>query len=98
LPVRRRKVALKLETASPRHSHVEYQASRAIRRIGLQEIRNRRKFPGMQADRAQQPRDRVAKLGIVIDDQYAWGLVANPGILQEGERISVILRTIRRHE
>ena len=98
LPVRCGKVALKLETASPRHSHVEYEASRAVRRIGLQEIRNRRKFPGMQADRPQQPCDRVPKLGIVIDDQYAWGLVTNPGILQERERISVILRTIRRHE
>src|SRR5262249_55259481 len=41
LPVRRGKVALKLETASSRHSHVEYQASRPVPRRGLQEIRNR---------------------------------------------------------
>src|SRR6516225_302475 len=47
LPLRRGKVALKLEAASPRHSHVEYQASRAVPRIGFQEIRNRRKFSGM---------------------------------------------------
>src|SRR5215475_11115569 len=38
LPVRRGKVALKLETASPWHSHVEYKASRATRGIGVQEI------------------------------------------------------------
>ena len=31
LPVRRGKVALKLKTASPRHSNVEHQASRAVR-------------------------------------------------------------------
>src|SRR5215831_3461721 len=78
LPLCRSKIALKLEAASPRHSHVEYQAGWAVRRIGLQEIGNRRKFAGMQADRPQQPRDRVAKLGIVIDDQHAWSLVKHP--------------------
>src|SRR5215471_14505608 len=98
LPIRRGKVALKLEAASPRHSHVEYQASRAVPRIGFQEIRNRRKFSGMQADRPEQPRDRVPKLGIVVDDQHAWGLVTHPGIIHERERISVILDIIRRHE
>ena len=36
LPVRGGKLALKLETASPRHSHIDHQAGRAIRsRIGL---------------------------------------------------------------
>src|SRR5262245_33767618 len=79
LPVCRSKVALKLEAASPRHSHVEYQASRAVRRIALQEIGNRREFPGVQADRPQQSPDRVAKFGIVIDDQHAWSLVTHPG-------------------
>ena len=34
-PVRRGKVALKIETASPRHSNVEHQASRAVSRVGL---------------------------------------------------------------
>src|SRR5258708_34895617 len=69
LPVCGGKVALKLKTASPRHSHVEHQASGALRRIGLEKIVNRRKLPGMQADRPQQPHDRVAKLEIVIDDR-----------------------------
>src|ERR1700692_1006437 len=41
LPVRSSKVALKLKTASPRHPHVEYQASRALRLIGLEKIVNR---------------------------------------------------------
>ena len=35
LSVRRGKVALKLETASPRHSHVEHKATRAARRVSL---------------------------------------------------------------
>src|SRR5882672_527903 len=35
LPVRSSKVALKLKTASPRHSHVEHEAGRALGRIGL---------------------------------------------------------------
>ena len=50
LPVRRGKVALKLETASPRHSHVEHEASRAVRRVGFEKIGNRRKLLGTQAD------------------------------------------------
>src|ERR1700730_12934430 len=69
LPVCGGKVALKLKTASPRHSHVKHQASGALRRIGLEKIVNRRKLPGMQANRPQETRNRVAKLGIVIDDQ-----------------------------
>src|SRR5262245_58886242 len=79
LPVCRGEVALKLKTASARHSHVEYQASRAVRGIALQEIGNRRKFPAMQADRPQQSPDRLAKLGIVIDNQHAWSFVTHPG-------------------
>src|SRR5262249_49367481 len=84
LPVRRGKVALKLETASSRHSHVENQASRAVPRSGLQEIGNRWKFLRMQPDRPQQPRDRVAKLVIVIDDQNAVDLVTHPGSSPKG--------------
>src|SRR5260370_25514220 len=40
-PVRSSQVALKLKTTSPRHPHVEYQASRALRPIGLEKIVNR---------------------------------------------------------
>lgn len=47
LPVCAGKVALKLKTASPRHSHVEHQASGALRQIGLEKIVNRRKLPSM---------------------------------------------------
>jgi hypothetical protein len=78
LPVCSGKLALKLKTAPPRHSHVEYQASRALRRIGLEKIGNRRKLPGMQPDRPQEPRDRIAKLGIVIDKQDTWICVTHP--------------------
>src|SRR5215469_13539207 len=60
LSIRRGKVTLKLKTASPRHSHVEHQASRTIRRFGLQEIGNGRKFLGMQAHGPQQPPNGVA--------------------------------------
>jgi hypothetical protein len=68
LPVRSGKVALKLETASPRHSNVEQQASRAVRRGSIEKIRNRRKLLAMQPDRAQESANRLAKVGIVIDD------------------------------
>src|SRR4029450_5648157 len=61
LPVRRSELALKLETASSRQSHVQHQTGRAVRRIGLEKIRNRRKLLGVQADRPQQPPNRVAK-------------------------------------
>jgi hypothetical protein len=47
LSVRSGEVALKLKTASPGHSYVEHQASRTIRRIGLEKIGNRRKLSGM---------------------------------------------------
>src|SRR5215470_3523075 len=68
LPVCRGKVALKLETTSLRHSNVEHQASRAVRRGGIEKIGNRRKLLAMQADRVQKPPDRLAKVGIVIND------------------------------
>src|SRR5580700_1971332 len=78
LPARSGKVALKLKTASPRHPHVEYKASWALRRIGLEKIRNRRKLPGLQANRPQETLNRVAKLGIVIDDQDTGICVTHP--------------------
>jgi hypothetical protein len=53
LPVRRGKVALKLKTASPRHSNIKHQASRAVRRRSIEKIGNRRKLLGVQADRSQ---------------------------------------------
>ena len=84
LPVRRGKIALKLETASPRHSHVEHQTSRSVRQLGLEKIGNRRKLLGIQADRPQQPHDRVAKLGIVVDDQDAGLRVRHPRTLHKG--------------
>src|SRR5260370_2016390 len=57
-PVCAGKVALKLKTASPRHSHVEHQASGALRQIGLEKIVNRRKSPCMWPDRPQTPPNR----------------------------------------
>ena len=80
LPVRRGKVPLKLKAASPRHSNVEHQASRAVREVGIQKLGNRRKLLGMQADRPQQTSNRVAKLGIVIDNQDAGVRVTHPCI------------------
>ena len=82
LPVRRGQLALKLETALPRQSHVEHQAAGAVRRISLEKIGNRRKLPGLQADRPQETRNRVAKLGIVIDDQDTGICVTHPGTLR----------------
>ena len=82
LPVRRGKVALKLKTASPRHSNVEHQASRAVWRGSIEKIGNRRKLLDMQADGPQQTRNRVAKLGIVIDDQDAGVRAAHPRTLR----------------
>src|SRR5215475_11863784 len=103
LPVRSSKVALKLKTASLRHSDVEYEASRPLRWIGLEKIGNRRKLPGVQPNRPQQPRDRIAKLGIVIDEQNTWICVTHPRHPALGEAHSstgtpVILRTIRQDE
>src|SRR5262245_23597591 len=46
LPICRGKVALKLKTTSPWHSHVEYQAGRAVRAIDDTELKHRRKLPG----------------------------------------------------
>ena len=68
-PVRGGKFALKVETAQPRQSHVEHQASGAIGQRGLEEISNRRKLPAIAANRPQQSCHRVTKLGVVVDDQ-----------------------------
>jgi hypothetical protein len=84
LPVRRGEVALKLETALPRHSHVEHQTSRSVRQLGLGKISNRRKLLDVQADRAQESHDRVAKLGIVVDDHDAGVRFTHPRIMHKG--------------
>jgi hypothetical protein len=49
-PVRTGKVRLKVQTAALWHSHIEHEASRAVRRIGFEEIENGRKFLDMQAN------------------------------------------------
>ena len=87
LLVRSSKVALKLKTALPRHSNVEHQTARAIRRFGTQKIRNRRKLLGVQTDRPQQTHNRVAKLGIVINDKDAGAGVMHPRNLRQRERL-----------
>ncbi len=102
MPVCGDKFALKLETASPRHSYVEHQASRTIRRIGLEKIGNRRKLSGIQADCPQQSRDRVAKFGIIIDNQDTGICLTHSRYPALGKRIlaysGIILRTIYRDE
>src|SRR5258705_7355685 len=60
LPVGSGKGALKLKTASPRHSHVEHQAGGALGRIDLEAIRNSRKLPGLEVNRPQKTRNRGA--------------------------------------
>src|SRR4030095_12372289 len=84
LPVRRGKITLKLEAALPRHSHVEHQASRSVRQLGLGKIGNRRKLLDVQADRAQESHDRVAKFGIVVDDHDEGVLFTHPRIMHKG--------------
>ena len=71
-----------LKASMPRHSNVEHQASRAVWRGSIEKIGNRRKLLGMQADGPQQTRNRVAKLGIVIDDQDAGVRVTHPRTLR----------------
>src|SRR5262245_40457163 len=83
LPVRRGKIALKLKTASPWHSDIEHQASRAVRGVGIQKIGNRRKLLGMQADRPQEAANLVTKLSIIINDQDAGVGVAHPRSLHK---------------
>src|SRR5262249_22851053 len=48
LSIRRGQVALKVQTALLRHSHVQHQASWAVRRGGLEKIGSRRKFLRVQ--------------------------------------------------
>ena len=61
LPVRRGKVALKLETASAWHSNVEHQATRAVARSHLQKFGNRRKLAAVEADRPQKTPYQVTR-------------------------------------
>src|SRR5262249_4544205 len=79
------------------------QASRPLGRIGLEKIADRRKLLGMQPDCPQQSRDRIAKLGIVIDEQNTWICVTHPrhpalGKKRTLHRNSAILRTMRQDE
>jgi hypothetical protein len=60
LPVCGGEVVLKLKTASSQHSHVEYQASRAVRRICLQELGGQKKRacrPTVRNSRATESRN-----------------------------------------
>src|SRR3954470_20164418 len=61
-------LALEIKTASPRQSHIQHQARRAIGRLGLEKIGNGRKHLRLKAERAQQTFDRGSKLRIVVND------------------------------
>ena len=69
--LRKTLLALPASMLLGRHSHVEHQTSRSVRQLGLRKIGNRRKLLDVQADRAQESHDRIAKLGIVVDDHDA---------------------------
>jgi hypothetical protein len=99
LPVHSSKVALKLKAASARHPHVEHQASGPPRRIGLEKIGDGRKLPGLQANRPQETRNRVPKVGIVVDHQDTGICVTHPRHPKDHlPAMALILRTIRRIE
>jgi hypothetical protein len=84
LPPRRGKIALKLETACARHSDVEQQANWPIRQLGFGKIGNRRKLLNVQADRAQEAPDRIAKVRIVVDDYDAGVRFTHPWNMHKG--------------
>ena len=68
--VRRGKLTLEIEATSPWHSHVHHQAGWTFRsRIGAQIFGDTRKLPTFQSNGSQQAPYRVAKLGVIIDDQ-----------------------------
>src|SRR5712671_5783539 len=67
--LRRRELALKVETASPRQSHVEHQAAGPVRRGGLQKVGDGCKQLSLQAERPQQPPNRGPNVRIVVDDE-----------------------------
>ena len=94
--VRRGKLTLEIEATSPWHSHVHHQAGWTVRsRIGAQIFGDTRKLPTFQSNCSQQPPHRVAKVGVVIDDQDT-GVRVHSAPRVKGQRLwpSRILLTI----
>src|SRR3984957_8231509 len=69
LRVRRRQLALKIETALVRQSDVEDQAGRANRRTRFEKLGDGRKQPRIHVERSQQASDRGAQIRVVVDNQ-----------------------------
>jgi hypothetical protein len=67
----RREIALKIQPAPTRQSHIEDQASWTIGRLDCAIVGDRRKQLGSQSDGSQQPSKRGAKFGVVVDDHDA---------------------------
>jgi hypothetical protein len=67
--VRRGELALEIQAALPRQSHVEDQAGGAVSRTRLEEIGNSREQRGLQANRSQQTSNRGSKIRIIVDDE-----------------------------
>jgi hypothetical protein len=101
LPVCGGELALKLKTASSQHSHVEYQASRAVRRICLQELGGQKKRacrPTVRNSRATESRNSGSSS---MTETLGFALPI-PGILRKESAFfhwnDAILRTICRDE
>src|SRR5262245_40536652 len=70
LDIARGEIALKIQPALSRQSHIEDQASRSVGRIRLLKIVNRCKESRMQAHGLQHSSQRFAKLRIIVDNDY----------------------------
>src|ERR1700680_3988088 len=66
-------LALKIETADSRKSHVQNQATWPIRALAAQEFLRRSEGFGMQANRLQHALDGGTHQVIVIDDEHRGG-------------------------
>ena len=64
----RRELSLKIETALPGQSDIEHQAGGSVRASLVQEFGDRGEGLGLQTDGTDQGAERLADLGVVIDD------------------------------
>src|SRR5262249_39061278 len=64
-----RELGLEIETAHPRHAHVQDQAPRLRRIVIREELRGRRVGAHRKAHRVEQPAQRVPHRAVVVDDE-----------------------------
>src|SRR5690242_19739549 len=78
--VRFSEIALKIETAEPRHAHVEYQTRRHVGTRALQKLLRRRERSNIESHRSDETIQRLAYRFVIVNDVHDVSVVAHDAL------------------